>query len=121
MITATVRYLADVNSLHLDPAATSGRVHQGIRETGEDPASSGQQGSVELVPDRGGAAAAGAEHSKTSREEAETQRRRGRPNAKEPHHKNNAKQAARRRPANAGVCALFNVEQYAIIRGDREH
>jgi hypothetical protein len=82
-VTAAVWYLADVNALHLDPAATSGRAHQGIRETGEDAASSGQQGSVELIPDRGRAAAAGAKHAQAGGEEAEPQRRRASPNAQE--------------------------------------
>jgi hypothetical protein len=86
MITATVRYLADVNALHLDPAAAGGRAHQGIREAGEDPASGGQQRSVELVPDRGRAAAAGAEDPKAGGQEAKTHRGRGVPNAKESHH-----------------------------------
>ena len=86
MITATVRYMADVNALHLDPTAVSGRVHQVIRETSEYPASSGKQGSVELVSDDGWAAAAGAKHAQASGEESETQRRRTRPNAQQPHH-----------------------------------
>jgi len=86
MITATVRYLADVNALHLDPAAAIGRVHQGIRETGEDSTSSGQQGSVELVPDGGRAGAAGAEHPQTRGEESEPQRRADASYAEESHH-----------------------------------
>ena len=86
MITAPVRYLADVNALYLDTAAAGGRVHQGIREAGEDPPSSGQQGSVELVPDRGRAAAAGAKHAECSGEEAETEACRGRRSAQQSHH-----------------------------------
>jgi hypothetical protein len=79
-ITATAGYLADINSLYLDPAAAGGRVHQGIREAGEDPAASCQQGSVELVPGRGWAAAAGAKHPKAGGQEAKTERRQGRTN-----------------------------------------
>jgi len=85
MITATVRYLADVNALHLDPAAASGRVHQGIRETGEDSPSSRQQGSIELVLDRGRAAAAGAQNAQGSGDEPEAHRHRCRANAEQPH------------------------------------
>ena len=73
MITATVWYLADINSLHLDPAA-GGPVHQGIRKTGEDSASTGEQGSVELIPDRGRAVAPGAKHPKTGGQEAKAER-----------------------------------------------
>jgi len=85
MITATVRYLADVNALHLDPAAVGG-VHQVRRETGEDSASSGQQGRVELVPDRGRAAAPSAEHPKAGGQDAKTHHRVARTNAQQSHH-----------------------------------
>ena len=86
MITAAVRYLTDVNALHLDPAAASGRAHQGIRETGEDSASIGQQGSAELVPDRGRAVAAGTENTQAGGEEAEPQGGGGPTNTQESHH-----------------------------------
>src|SRR5205807_9147083 len=46
-------------------------VHQIVRETGEDPASSRQQGGVELVPDRRRAAAASADHAEGSGKQAE--------------------------------------------------
>ena len=85
MITTTVWYLAHINALHLDSTTAKGRAHQGIREAREDPASSGKQGSVELVPGLGRAAAPGAEHAQAGREETKTERRRRVPNAQESH------------------------------------
>ena len=84
MITATVRYPADVNALYLDPAAAS--VHQIIREAGEDPPASGQQGSIELIPNRGRATAAGSKHAECSGEEADTEACRSRPSAQQSQH-----------------------------------